>query len=158
MKTIALVAHDRRKRDMIEWAVYNAQLLSEYNIVCTGTTGTLIREAIKQQHPDLNMDIECKNSGPKGGDAQIAAMIAENKIDLLIFLEDDFSANPHQADISMLERQARVHNVFTACNRATADALITSPVFLSDTYVHDEPKYIEFDREAFEANLNKEEN
>lgn len=152
-KTIALVSHDRRKHDMIEWAIYNANRLCQYNIVCTGTTGRLIKQAIQNHHPDLEMNIDCKNSGPKGGDAQIAAMIVENKIDLLIFLEDDFSANPHQADIAMLERQARVHNVFTACNRATADALIMSPVFLSDDYIHTEPKYIEFDRTAFEEEI-----
>lgn len=149
MKTIALVAHDRRKADMIEWATYNAEVLSKYHIVCTGTTGTLVKAAIEAKL-GKEIDLECKASGPKGGDAEIAAMIVRNEIDLLIFLEDDFNANPHQADISMLERQARIHNVFSACNRATADALIASPLIYDNTYVHEEPKYVEFDREKFE--------
>lgn len=150
MRTIALVAHDRRKMDMIEWAEYNSDILINYNLVCTGTTGTLIKEALQKKHPDVELHVECKNSGPNGGDAQIASLIAENKIDLLIFLEDDFSANPHQADISMLERQARIHNVFSACNRATADALITSDLVYNDDYVHQEPRYVDFDRKQFE--------
>lgn len=149
MKTIALVAHDRRKSDMIEWATYNAETLSKYHLVCTGTTGTLVKAAMETKLGQ-EINIDCKASGPKGGDAEIAAMIVRGEIDLLIFLEDDFNANPHQADISMLERQARIHNVFSACNRATADALIASPLIYDAEYVHKEPKYVEFDREAFD--------
>lgn len=149
MKTIALVAHDRRKSDMIEWATYNAEVLQNYHLVCTGTTGTLVKAAIESKL-GKEIDLECKQSGPKGGDAEIAAMIVRGEIDLLIFLEDDFNANPHQADISMLERQARIHNVFSACNRATADALIASSLVYDESYVHEEPKYVEFDREKFD--------
>ncbi len=156
MKTIALVAHDRRKADMIDWAVYNAKLLSQYHLVCTGTTGTLIKEAIEAKYPDLELSIECKQSGPLGGDSQIASMIVEGKVDLLIFLEDDLSANPHQVDISVLERHSRMRNIPTACNRATADFILSSPLFYDDTYVRLEPKYVDFDREAFERNKNKE--
>ena len=107
--TIALVAHDKRKADMVEWAKFNATLLSKHKLVCTGTTGGLVRDAFKEI--GIDADIECMNSGPMGGDAEIAAKVVRNEVDMAIFLIDDLSAQPHEADIQMLLRQCRLHNV-----------------------------------------------
>ena len=142
--TIALVAHDHRKADMVEWAVYNADFLSKQNIVCTGTTGKLIQEAFKEK--GIEAHIECMNSGPLGGDAEIAALVVRKQVDLAVFLIDDLSAQPHEADIQMLLRQCRVHNVPIACNRYSADLMITSTIWEDDTYTPTEPKYINFKR------------
>ena len=143
--TIALVAHDRRKVDMIEWAVHNVQFLSIHNIVCTGTTGGLIRKAFEDAGKDA-CNIKCMHSGPMGGDAEIAAMVVRKEIDLAIFLIDDLNPQPHEADIQMLLRQCRVHNVPIACNRYSADLMITSALWDDDTYRPMEPKYIHFNR------------
>jgi methylglyoxal synthase len=143
--TIALVAHDNRKVDMIEWAVHNGDFLSQHNLVCTGTTGSLIREAFKDNgHPSGN--IVCMHSGPMGGDAEIAAMVVRKEIDLAIFLIDDLNPQPHEADIQMLLRQCRVHNVPIACNRYSADLMITSSLWDDDSYIPLEPKYVHFSR------------
>ncbi|MDR3269096.1 MAG: methylglyoxal synthase [Tannerella sp.] len=142
--TIALVAHDRRKVDMIEWAVHNAQFLSEHKMVCTGTTGGLVREAFEKE--GIRANIICMHSGPLGGDAEIAAMVVRKEIDLAIFLIDDLSPQPHEADIQMLLRQCRVHNIPIACNRYSADLMMTSALWDDDTYVPMEPKYIHFKR------------
>lgn len=142
--TIALVAHDHRKADMVEWAVYNAELLSKHKLVCTGTTGGLIREAFAKK--GVLADITCMNSGPMGGDAEIAALVVRNQVDLAIFLIDDLNAQPHEADIQMLLRQCRVHNVPIACNRYSADLMITSPLWDDPEYVPSTPRYIKFDR------------
>ncbi|MDR1723045.1 MAG: methylglyoxal synthase [Tannerella sp.] len=141
---ITLVAHDHRKADMIEWALHNSQFLSEHTIVCTGTTGGLIRNAFKEKGVEAN--IVCMHSGPLGGDAEIAAMVVRKEIDLAVFLIDDLSPQPHEADIQMLLRQCRVHNVPIACNRYSADLMITSTLWDDETYVPTEPKYINFDR------------
>jgi len=106
--TIALVAHDKRKADMIEWAVHNANFLSGQNLVCTGTTGGLVKQAFAEHGHEAD-NIRCMHSGPMGGDAEIAAMVVRKKIDLAIFLIDDLSPQPHEADIQMLLRQCRVH-------------------------------------------------
>jgi methylglyoxal synthase len=142
--TIALVAHDRRKVDMIEWAIHNAQFLSGHNMVCTGTTGGLIQQALEEK--GISASITCMHSGPLGGDAEIAAMVVRKKIDLAIFLIDDLNPQPHEADIQMLLRQCRVHNVPIACNRYSADLMLTSALWDDDTYVPMEPKYIQFNR------------
>jgi methylglyoxal synthase len=144
--TIALVAHDHRKVDMIEWAVYNADFLAEHQLVCTGTTGSLVAKALKEKGVDVN--ITCMNSGPLGGDAEIAALVVRNKVDMAVFLIDDLNAQPHEADIQMLLRQCRVHNVPIACNRYSADLMITSTLWDRDDYVPMEPKYIAFKRPA----------
>ena len=122
--TIALVAHDQRKADMVEWALHNADALAKHKLVCTGTTGSLIREAFREK--GIEADIECMNSGPLGGDAEIAALVVRNQVNLAVFLIDDLNAQPHEADIQMLLRQCRVHNVPIACNRYSADLMITS--------------------------------
>jgi methylglyoxal synthase len=142
--TIALVAHDRRKADMVDWATYNATTLSQHKIICTGTTGGLIQEAFDQK--GIQVSITRVNSGPMGGDAEIAALVAQKKINLAIFLIDDLYAQPHEADIQMLLRQCRIHNIPIACNRYSADLMITSPLWDDPTYVPVDPKYVPFDR------------
>lgn len=143
--TIALVAHDKRKADMIEWAIHNMHFLSKHNLVCTGTTGGLISEAYERRGLDVR-NIKCMHSGPMGGDAEIAAMVVRKEIDLAIFLIDDLNPQPHEADIQMLLRQCRVHNVPIACNRYSADLMITSTLWDDDSYVPMEPKYVHFNR------------
>ena len=142
--TIALVAHDRRKSDMVEWAVHNAEMLAKHKIICTGTTGGLIQEAFERV--GVEADITRMNSGPMGGDAEIAALVVRKQINLAVFLIDDLNAQPHEADIQMLLRQCRVHNVPIACNRYSADLMITSTLWDNDDYEPTEPKYVRFDR------------
>jgi methylglyoxal synthase len=142
--TIALVAHDQRKADMVEWAVFNADTLSKHQLVCTGTTGGLIQKALKEKGVDV--EVLCMNSGPLGGDAEIAAMVVRHEINLAIFLIDDLNPQPHEADIQMLLRQCRVHNVPIACNRYSADLMITSTLWDKEDYVPKVPQYIRFRR------------
>ena len=143
--TVALVAHDRRKQDMVEWALKNAGFLSKHNLVCTGTTGTLIHEAFQKEN--ISAEISCMHSGPLGGDAEIAAMVVRKEVNLAVFLIDDLNAQPHEADIQMLLRQCRVHNVPIACNRYSADLMLTSSLWEDDSYQPSEPKYVYFERE-----------
>jgi len=142
--TIALVAHDRRKADMVEWAVFNADMLSKHKLICTGTTGSLIEKAFEKK--GVVADITCMNSGPLGGDAEIAALVVRKQVNLAVFLIDDLNSQPHEADIQMLLRQCRVHNVPIACNRYSADLMITSTLWDNESYVPSEPRYIKFDR------------
>lgn len=142
--TIALVAHDRRKADMVEWALFNAEMLSTHKLICTGTTGGLIQEAFKKE--GLDVDITCMNSGPMGGDAEIATLVVRKQVNLAVFLIDDLNSQPHEADIQMLLRQCRVHNVPIACNRYSADLMITSALWDNDDYIPKAPRYIEFKR------------
>lgn len=141
---IALVAHDARKADMVEWAVFNSDVLSRHQLICTGTTGKLIQDAFKED--GVQADITRMNSGPMGGDAEIAAMVVNKQIDFCVFLIDDLSANPHEADIQMLLRQCRIHNVPIACNRYSADLMITSPLWDEQSYTPKEPQYVPFKR------------
>ena len=142
--TIAIVAHDQRKADMVDWAVFNAETLSKHKIVCTGTTGGLIKKAFEEK--GISAEIVCVNSGPLGGDAEIAAMVVRHEINLAIFLIDDLSPQPHEADILMLLRQCRIHNVPIACNRYSADLMITSALWDNDDYVPLVPRYVKFIR------------
>lgn len=142
--TIALVAHDKRKADMVEWVKYNAELLSKHKLVCTGTTGGLIQNAFDEL--GIPAEVVRMNSGPMGGDAEIAAMVVRHEIDLAIFLIDDLSAQPHEADIQMLLRQCRLHNVPIACNRISADLMISSPLWEDQSYIPQVQKYVNFDR------------
>ena len=143
--TIALVAHDQRKADMVEWTVFNADTLSKHCLVCTGTTGGLIKKAFDE----IGMDTEIirMNSGPLGGDAEIAAMVVRHEVNLAIFLIDDLNPQQHEADIQMLLRQCRIHNVPIACNRYSADLMITSSLWDKEDYVPKVPQYIKFYRE-----------
>lgn len=145
-KTIALIAHDARKADMIQWVTHNAELLLQNHLVCTGTTGGLIEKALEEIVGKAYQSKLTKMlSGPMGGDAQIAAMVVEGKIDLCVFFIDDLTANPHEADIQMLLRQCRLHNIPVACNRHSADLMITSTLW-STKYEPMSPTYKAFKR------------
>jgi methylglyoxal synthase len=142
--TIAIVAHDRRKADMVEWCLFNKETLSAHKLICTGTTGGLIKHAFDTHN--VSVDITCVQSGPMGGDAEIAAMVVRKEINLAIFLIDDLNPQPHEADIQMLLRQCRIHNIPIACNRYSADLMITSALWEDKHYVPMIPQYIDFKR------------
>jgi methylglyoxal synthase len=120
-KNIAMVAHDNKKRDLIEWAVYNKTALAKHELLATGTTGKLLED-------QLDRPVKKFLSGPLGGDQQVGAQIAEGKIDVLIFFWDPMQAQPHDPDIKALLRLAVVWNIPVASDRATADFLFTSPL------------------------------
>lgn len=134
VKTIALVAHDHRKPDLIEWVEYNFRRLKDKKLVCTGTTGRLVREALekKLKKGEKLEEMTILKSGPLGGDQQLGAMISEGKIDMLVFLWDPMQPQPHDVDVKALSRIAVMYNVPTADNRATADFLITSSLYKSN--------------------------
>lgn len=120
-KRIALVAHDSRKKDMLEWARYNKELLVRRELFATGTTGAILEK-------ELGLGLHKFKSGPLGGDQQIGAKIAEHEIDIVIFLWDPLQSHPHEPDIYALQRIATVYNIVLACDRATADFVISSPL------------------------------
>ena len=128
-KNIALVAHDNRKEDMMEYVGWNAEILARHNLICTGTTGRLVKETLENtlKRP-LDEKITLLKSGPLGGDQQLGAAIAEGRVDMVFFLWDPMSPHPHDVDVKALLRIAIVYNVPIACNRATADFMITSPL------------------------------
>ena len=132
-KVIALVAHDHRKRDLIEWVAWNHAILAEHKLVCTGTTGRLVEEALAQKsaeaaEPIPTPAIRKLRSGPLGGDQQLGALIAEGQIDVVIFFWDPMQPQPHDVDVKALLRIAVVYNIPIACTRSTADFLISSPL------------------------------
>jgi methylglyoxal synthase len=130
IKNIALVAHDNRKRDLIEWFEYNYRSLIKHKLICTGTTGKMIEESLKLKLADepVHYYIKKLKSGPLGGDQQLGAMITEGQIDLVIFLWDPMQPHPHDVDVKALLRIAVLYNVPIACNRATADFIMSSPL------------------------------
>ena len=140
-----MVAHDQRKIDMVEWAVHNAATLANHKLICTGTTGNLIKKAFAEM--GIESEIICVNSGPLGGDAEIAALVVRKEVNLAIFLIDDLNPQPHEADIQMLLRQCRIHNIPIACNRYSADLMITSWLWDDQSYIPSDPKYVNFTRE-----------
>lgn len=121
-RQIALVAHDNKKADLIEWATFNRGTLSEHDLVATGTTGSLLRDKV-------GLNVKRLHSGPLGGDMQLGALICEGQIDLLVFFWDPLEPQPHDPDVRALLRIAVVYNTPTASNRSTADYLISSPLF-----------------------------
>ena len=125
IKRIALVAHDERKQDLLEWVRYNIDKLAGHRIWATGTTGGLIAD-------QCNLALKRLKSGPLGGDQQLGAMIANGELDILIFFWDPMTAQPHDVDVKALLRMSVLYNVAVACNRATADFMISSHLFGED--------------------------
>lgn len=134
-KTIALVAHDNRKKDLLEWVDYNWREFLIHDLVCTGTTGSMISQKLMERclSHRVNMpSITLLKSGPLGGDQQLGALIAEQKVDMLIFFWDPMEPQPHDVDVKALLRLCALYNVVTATNRATADFVISSNLFRSE--------------------------
>lgn len=131
-KRIALVAHDNKKADLVEWATFHKETLADHELCATGTTGTLLEE--------LGLSVSKLQSGPLGGDQQIGAKIAERSIDALVFLWDPLVSLPHDPDVRALLRIAVVWNIPVACNRASADFIVSSPL-MSSEYEHLPPGY-----------------
>lgn len=132
-KHIGLVAHDNKKGDLIEWAKWNRPILIDHDLFATGTTGTLLEE-------ELGIGIVKLQSGPLGGDQQMGAMIAEGEIDMLVFFWDPLQPQPHDPDVKALLRITLVWNIPVACNRASADFMISSPLMVGE-YERTVPDY-----------------
>jgi len=132
-RTIALIAHDNKKADLAEWARFNRAELVQHDLVATGTTGRLLTD-------ELGLPVTCLRSGPLGGDQQIGARIADGDVDILIFFWDPLEPHPHDPDVKALLRLAVAWNIPVACNRASADFIISSPL-MSDPYDRMIPKY-----------------
>ncbi len=144
IKNIALVAHDSRKAELMSWVKFNARVLKDCRLYCTGTTGRLVRETLTAAlDKDAQLDVICKLSGPLGGDFEIGAMIAEGSIDMLVFFCDNLIMQGHQNDVMGLVRLASLYNIPFATNRSTADFIITSPLFSSSEYKRIIPACIE---------------
>jgi methylglyoxal synthase len=135
-KKIALVAHDNKKRDLVEWAKYNRDLLAHHKVYATGTTGGVLEK-------ELAFSIHRLESGPLGGDQQIGSKIVDGEIDFLIFFWDPLEPQPHDPDVKALLRMAVVWNIPIACDRATADFMISSPL-MDSTYERIVPDYSEY--------------
>ena len=126
-QNIGLVAHDNKKKDLVEWVAFNKDTLSVHNLYATGTTGQRIIDK-------TGLKITLFKSGPYGGDMELGALIANGRLDYLIFFWDPLQAHPHDVDVKALLRVAVLYNIPTACNRATADLIISSPLFKSAQY------------------------
>lgn len=124
---IALIAHDACKDALAQWATFNRGTLSRCDLCGTATTGKRVADLV-------NLPVKLLLSGPLGGDAQVGAMLAENRLDLVVFFWDPLTTQPHDVDVKMLLRLAVLHNVPIACNRSSADFLISSPLFFDRPY------------------------
>jgi methylglyoxal synthase len=134
-KVIALVAHDNRKTDMVEWVGYNWKELCQHDLVCTGTTGSLVEQTLIakcEQNDSVPPMVTKFKSGPLGGDQQLGAMICEGKVDMLIFFWDPMQPQPHDVDVKALLRISALYNIPTATNRSTADFIVSSQLFHKD--------------------------
>lgn len=137
--TVALVAHDNMKADLVEWVEWNWEKLNQCDLVCTGTTGKLVEKTLLQRVEEEKIErgdtkIKLLSSGPLGGDQQMGALISQGHIDFLIFFWDPMQPQPHDVDVKALLRIATLYNVPTAFNRSTADFLISSPLFREEGY------------------------
>lgn len=135
-KRIALIAHDNRKKDILDWVEVNWEILVQNELICTGTTGSLVEELLLQKSKNKNkslIKITKLKSGPLGGDQQMGALTSEGKIDIIIFFWDPMQPQPHDVDVKALLRIAVLYNVPMACNRSTADFIISSNLF-TDNY------------------------
>lgn len=139
-KRIAMVAHDNMKADLVEWGQYNRSVLARHELIATGTTARILGAR-------LDLPVKALQSGPLGGDQQLGGLIADQEVDLLIFFWDPLEPQPHDPDVKALLRVAVVWNVPVACNRATADFLVSSPL-LDGQYSRRVP--------SFETHLNRE--
>ena len=132
-KRIALVAHDHKKADLIDWATYNKEVLARHELFATGTTGKMLEDT-------LDRTVKKLLSGPLGGDQQIGSMIATGEIDVMIFFWDPMEAQPHDSDVKALLRLCVAWNIPMACDRSSADFLLTSP-FMHEEYISTIPDY-----------------
>lgn len=135
-KRIALVAHDYRKADLLDWAQGRRELLLRHDLYATGTTGKMLEEG-------LNCKITKFFSGPLGGDQQIGSLIAQGQLDMLIFFWDPMNAQPHDTDVKALLRLSVAWNILLACDRATADFLVSSP-YMNESYITQLPDYTDY--------------
>ena len=145
-KRVALVAHDNCKKDLVEWVQWNWKALLNHRLVCTGTTGRLVEEAISkklEKGHSIPFDIVKLKSGPFGGDQQLGAMIADGNIDVVIFFWDPMQPHPHDVDVKALLRIAVLYNIPTACNRSTADFVISSAL-MKDPYTQKLTDYTQY--------------
>jgi len=124
-KRVALVAHDKRKDELLQWAKKNKEQLARHHLVATGTTGKVIEK-------ELELPVEKLITGPLGGDQQLGAMIAKGEMDLVIFFWDPLEAQPHDSDVKALIRLAVAWNIIIACNTTTADFIMSSPLMNAD--------------------------
>ncbi|WP_340113687.1 methylglyoxal synthase [Maribellus mangrovi] len=151
-KNIAIVAHDNRKKDIMEWVGFNWKELAQHDLVCTGTTGKLVDDTLRtmcEQHGTVPPTVVRLKSGPLGGDQQLGAMICEGKVDLLIFFWDPMQPQPHDVDVKALLRITVLYNIPTASNRSTADFMVSSHLFHDeyDPILKDYRDYISRDLE-----------
>lgn len=134
---VVLVAHDAKKNDVVQWAAFNKEILKAFKIYATEGTGQEIARRV-------GLDVTLLLAGAQGGDAQVGAMIAEGKVDLAVFLWDPLTSQPHDVDVKALLRLAVLHDIPIACNRSTADFLISSPLLRDlERYKHDREKEID---------------
>jgi methylglyoxal synthase len=140
-KNVALVAHDNRKKDLVEWVEWNSTILAGHKLTCTGTTGALVEKALRGKVAAKNFpegfEIKKLRSGPLGGDQQLGALIAEGQIDVVIFFWDPMEPHPHDVDVKALLRIAVLYNIPMACNRSSADFIISSPLLGQEYKVAD---------------------